>query len=293
MNQNKIAGIGELLWDVLPDAEQLGGAPINFAYHVSALGAEAVAISTIGNDNRGKKAIKELQNRGVSTSYISVLDQFDTGYVTAIVDGKGIATYEFPDEVAWDHLAINPAAQQCAVELKAICFGTLAQRSDFARTTIQRYLGITSEKTIKVYDLNLRQNFYSRSIIESSLRISTVLKLNDDELTFVSSLFLLSGAEHEQLEALRKHFDLDLVILTKGSNGSILIKEDAISRHQGSAAEIVDTIGAGDSFTAAVVTGLLHNKTLDDINEKANNLAAYVCSQPGAMPPVPQHYRFE
>ena len=293
MKQTKIAGIGELLWDVLPDSEQLGGAPINFAYHVSALGAEAVAISTIGNDSRGNIALKELQNRGVNTSYISVLEQFPTGYVTARVDDKGIATYEFPDDVAWDHLAINIAAQQCAAELNAICFGTLAQRSDSARLTIQRYLETTSAKTVKVCDLNLRQNFYSRTTIETSLRLSTVLKLNDDELTFVSSLFLLDGAEHEQLEALRKYFDLELVILTKGSNGSILITEGEISRHQGIATEIVDTIGAGDSFTAAVVTGLLLNKTLDEINEKANRLAAYVCSQSGAMPPVPHHYRYK
>lgn len=293
MNQHKIAGIGELLWDVLPDAEQLGGAPINFAYHVSALGAEAVAISTIGSDNRGEKALKELQNRGVNTSYISVLDQFDTGYVTARVDGKGVATYAFPDDVAWDHLAINPAAQQCAAKLKAICFGTLAQRSESSRSSIQQYLGTTSEKTLKVYDLNLRQNFYNREIIENSLKMCTVLKLNDDELTVISSLFLLTGSEHEQMEALRKHFDLELVILTKGSNGSILIERGEISRHSGLAAEVVDTIGAGDSFTAAVVIGLLSKKTLDEINEKANRLAAYVCSQPGAMPPVPQHYRFE
>ena len=293
MKQIKIAGIGEILWDVLPDAEQLGGAPINFAYHVSALGAEAFAISTIGNDIRGENALKELQKRGVNTSYISVLEQFDTGYVTARVDGKGIATYEFPDDVAWDHLTINPAAQLCAAELQAICFGTLAQRSDSARLTIQNYLGTTSEKTIKVCDLNLRQNFYNRAIIETSLKICTVLKLNDDELTVISSLFLLSGTEHEQMEALRKHFDLQLVILTKGSNGSILIAKDGSSRHQGIATEVVDTIGAGDSFTAAVVTGLLHNKTLDEINDKANRLAAYVCGQPGAMPPVPQRFRWE
>ena len=293
MNQKKIAGIGELLWDVLPDMEQLGGAPINFAYHVSALGAEAVAISTIGSDIRGENALKELQSRGVNTRYISILEQFDTGYVTARVDDKGVATYEFPDDVAWDHLAINPAAQACAAGLEAICFGTLAQRSDAARSAIHRYLGTTSEKTIKVYDLNLRQNFYNRSVIETSLRLSTVLKLNDDELALVSALFRLSGAEHEQMEALRTHFDLELVILTKGSRGSILINGDEISRHQGFAAEVVDTIGAGDSFTAAVVIGLLSNKRLDEINEKANRLAAYVCSQPGAMPPVPQHYRYE
>ena len=293
MKQAKIAGIGELLWDVLPDSEQLGGAPINFAYHVSALGAEAVPISTIGNDSRGKNALKELQSRGVNTSYISVSEQFSTGYVTAKVDEKGIATYDFPDDIAWDHLAINLAAQQCATELKAICFGTLAQRSDPARLTIQRYLQTTSAKTVKVCDLNLRQNFYTRTTIETSLRLSTVLKLNDDELTFVSSLLLLNGAEHEKLEALRKYFDLELIILTKGSKGSILITKDEISRHQGIATEIVDTIGAGDSFTAVVVTGLLLKKTLDEINEKANRLAAYVCSQLGAMPPVPQHYRFE
>lgn len=291
--KNKVAGIGELLWDVLPEAEKLGGAPINFAYHVSALGAEAVAISTIGSDRRGEKAIKELQSRGVNTAYISVSDQFDTGYVTARVDSKGVASYEFPDDVAWDHLAINSAAQQCAAELKAICFGTLAQRSDSARSAIQRYLGTTSEKTIKVYDLNLRQNFYSRDIIETSLKICTVLKLNDDELGLISSLFLLDGSEYEQIEALLTHFDLELAILTKGSNGSVLITREDISRHQGFAAEVVDTIGAGDSFTAAVVTGLLCNKPLAEINEKANRLAAYVCSQPGAMPPVPQHYRFE
>jgi fructokinase len=291
MKQAKIAGIGEILWDVLPDSEQLGGAPINFTYHVSALGAEAVAISTIGKDIRGENALKELQKRGVNTSYISVLEHFDTGFVTARVDGKGIATYEFPDDVAWDHLVINPAAQKCAAELQAICFGTLAQRSDSSRLTIQNYLRNTAGKTLKVYDVNLRQNFYNRAIIETSLKICTVLKLNDDELPVVSSLFMLGGAEHEQMEALQNHFDLELVILTKGSNGSILVAKDDISRHQGIATEVVDTIGAGDSFTAAVVTGLLHNKTLDEINEKANRLAAYVCGQPGAMPPVPEHFR--
>jgi fructokinase len=292
MKQVKIAGIGELLWDVLPDSEQLGGAPINFVYHVSALGAEAVAISTIGNDRRGKNALNELQNRGVDTTYISILEQYQTGYVTARVDNMGVATYDFPDDVAWDHLTINPAAQQCAVELDAICFGTLAQRSDFARSTIQHYLESTSEKTIKVCDLNLRQNFYSRPTIETSLRLSTVLKLNDDELAYVASLFLPDGDEHEQLEALRKDFDLDLVILTKGSHGSIILSEQEISRHQGIATEVVDTIGAGDSFTAAVVTGLLLNRELDEISEQANRLAAYVCSQSGAMPPVPQRYRY-
>lgn len=293
MKQTKIAGIGELLWDVLPDSEQLGGAPVNFAYHVSALGAEAVAISTIGNDGRGKKALEELQKRGVNTSYISVSEQFPTGYVTAHIDDQGIATYEFPDDVAWDHLAINPAAHQCAPELKAICFGTLAQRSESARLTIQRYLDTASADTIKVYDLNLRQQFYSRTTIETSLKLSTVLKLNDEELSLLSALLQITGSETEQLAALRKHFDLELVILTKGDKGSLLITEGEISSHPGIDTEIVDTIGAGDSFTAAVVTGLLLNKTLEEINTKANDLAAYVCSQSGAMPLVPHHYRYE
>ncbi|MBT8360322.1 MAG: carbohydrate kinase, partial [Deltaproteobacteria bacterium] len=221
------------------------------------------------------------------------LEQFPTGYVTARVDDKGIATYEFPDDVAWDHLAINPAAQQCAPELKAICFGTLAQRSDSARLTIQRYLKTTSADAIKVYDLNLRQNFYSRTTIETSLKLATVLKLNDEELSLLSALLQITGSEHEQLATLRRYFDLELVILTKGGDGSILITEREVSRHPGISTDIVDTIGAGDSFTAAVVTGLLLNRTLDEINTKANGLAAYVCSQSGAMPSVPHHYRYE
>lgn len=283
-----IAGIGEVLWDVLQDSEELGGAPINFAYHAGALGAEAYAISCVGDDGRGIAALKELTKRSVSTDYITVLAGATTGYVLAKVDSQGVASYTFPDDVAWDRLVIADTNGTLGQRLSAVCFGSLAQRSPISRKAIVDYLAKLGPNTLKVFDLNIRQNFYSREIIETSLEMADVLKLNDDEIVLLGRMFGLGGDEKKQMSQLVERFSLRLGVLTRGGKGSLLMSPENISDHAGYPAKIVDTIGAGDSFTAATVLGLLKGHSLDQINDHANRVAAYVCSCQGAMPPLPE-----
>jgi fructokinase len=287
-----VAGIGELLWDVLPSEEKLGGAPINFTYHATALGGKGIPISSIGNDSRGRKALDFLAAKQLDTRCISISNQLPTGFVTIELDSAGVAHYHFPDHVAWDHLLINQAAQAATDQLDAVCFGTLAQRSKDSRATIRRYLADLPAATKRVFDLNLRQDFYSRDIIESSLELCSILKLNDDELATLTAMFGLPGNTQEQLHSLLRGHRLELVILTRGADGSILLSEQEQVSHLGTATTVVDTIGAGDSFTAAVVIGLLLQRPLAEINEAASRLAAYVCSQSGAMPDIPEIYGY-
>ena len=288
----KAAGIGELLWDVLADQEKLGGAPVNFAYHFSGLGGEGIAVSTIGADPRGDRALHELERYGVLTKGISRTERFLTGFVEARIDKKGVASYRFPDDVAWDHLEINDFATKATAGLNCVCFGTLAQRGKDARETIHRFLSSCPADTLRIYDINLRQDYYSREIIEQSLKCSNILKLNDDELVLLSRMFNLSGNDLNRLSSLLRRFQLDLVVLTRGDAGSCLLTADNISEHPGVKAEITDTIGAGDSFTAATAYGYLLGEDIDRINRIANQVAAYVCSQPGAMVPVPDHLKY-
>lgn len=291
MEKFVIAGIGEILWDILADTESLGGAPINFAYHTNALGAEGVAISTVGDDKRGAAALRQLEERGVATACVSVVTGAVTGYVQADIDADGVATYTFPDNVAWDAIVINEEARRAAKRLDAVCFGSLAQRSRRSRQAIEGFIGLLDEKVLKVFDLNIRQNFYSQELIEASLKIADVLKLNEDEIIVIKEMFDLKGDDATVLQGLITRFGLGLCVLTRGGHGSLLVSKNGISDHGGYAAEIVDTIGAGDSFTAAAILGLLQQQDLDTINEYANRIAAYVCSQQGAMPPVPEKFR--
>ncbi len=291
MRKFVIAGLGEILWDVLADTEELGGAPVNFAYHTNALGAEGVAISTVGDDERGSLALQQLKARGVATDCVSVVPDAITGYVKADIDAEGVATYTFPDDVAWDAIVINDNARKAAMRLDAVCFGSLAQRCQRSRQAIMGFLGLLDEKVIKVFDLNIRQNFYSKEIIESSLKIADVLKLNDDEIVLIKELFALDGDDKQVLRQLASRFHLILCVLTRGGAGSLLVAGDSVSDHAGYSCGVVDTIGAGDSFTASTILGLLLKKDLDAINDHANRIAAYVCSQQGAMPPVPEKYR--
>ena len=291
MSNFVIAGIGELLWDVLQDAETLGGAPMNFTYHAGALGAKGYPISTIGNDGRGEAALRLLQQRGVSCDHITVLPGGITGYVLAEVDAAGIATYRFPDNVAWDNLFLNDNTLKLADRLNAVCFGSLAQRSLHSRQVIQDFLGRLPAGTLKVFDINIRQNFYSQELLRESMTVADVVKLNEDELQLIASLENLTGDIIAQLRTLITIHNLQLIVLTRGDKGSLLVSSSQVSDNQGCAAKIVDTIGAGDSFTAATVVGLLKGMPLDAINEHANRVAAYVCSQQGAMAPLPVQLR--
>lgn len=291
MDRPLLIGLGELLWDVLPEGEQLGGAPANFSYHAAALGAEGFTVSTVGRDDRGVRALLELAGKGLVTDGIAVSDGWPTGYVEAKLDDQGVASYHFPDNVAWDHLIINDAAQAAAARAAAVCFGSLCQRSADSRRAIKRFLRQVPASALKIFDVNLRQDFYSEEILRFSLDQADVVKLNDDELPVVAGLFLLSGDQEEQLRQLRQMFGLRLAILTRGGKGSLLVTAAGSSEHRGVPTEPVDTIGAGDSFTAAVAVGLLLDLPLAEINGLANKLAAFVCSRTGAMPAIPAEYR--
>jgi len=292
MKKYAIAAIGELLWDVLPTAEVLGGAPVNFAYHVTALGGEGIPISTVGDDLRGARALGELRRRGVETAGISVAEGRSTGYVDISLDTLGVATYSFPAEVAWDHLEVNEFARDLKDRLDAVCFGTLAQRSADSRRAIRDFLDGLRPGTVRICDLNLRQNFYSREMVESSLNRADILKLNNEELPVLAKLLGLGGEKKRLwLKLLLERFGLSMAILTRGRGGSLLLTPAGSSDHPGIATPITDTadtIGAGDAFTAAVTIGYLEKMNLGRINGLANKLAAYVCTQQGAMPDIPE-----
>lgn len=292
MKQYTIAGIGELLWDVLPDGEVIGGAPVNFAYHVSALGAKGIPITTIGGDARGQKALAELQKRGIDIAAIAISDEYPTGYVSVVLDKEGKASYLFPDELAWDHLLINDYAARLNTRLDAICFGSLAQRSERSRQVIYEYLNSLRPETVKVFDINLRQDFYSGQVIENSLAQADILKLSEEELPVLADLLALQESSDTWLQVLIKRYDLAMAILSRGDKGSLLLTPDNYSEHPGIVTQVEDTIGAGDSFTAATIIGYLRGLPLDEINEQANRVAAYVCSQQGGMPHLPEFLIF-
>lgn len=280
-------GLGEILWDVLPDGRKLGGAPANFAYHVNALGGTGLPVSRIGDDDLGRETLAELAAHGVSTEHISIDPDHPTGTVNAAVDANGVATYTFPDNVAWDFLAFDDATMSLADRADAVCFGTLAQRSAPSRTAIRAFLE-AAPNALKVYDINLRQDFHTTERIRKSLELADVLKINDEELAFIAPEFDLPADEREALEELAGRYHLDLAVLTRGGKGSLLLSPDSVSDQSGMPADVVDTIGAGDSFTAALVLGRLNGLSLDRINDYAASVAAEVCGRAGAMPTMPE-----
>lgn len=291
MQPLQLAGIGEILWDVIGNSEVLGGAPVNFAYHASALGAKSYAVSAVGQDSRGDLAIAKLRECGVNSDYIKILPEKMTGFVTAKLDEQGVATYNFPADVAWDHLQVSKSGLTLAKKLDAICFGSLAQRSSSSKTAIYAFLRAAAEKTLKVFDLNIRQQFYTQEIIRSSLELCDVLKLNDEEITLLGEMEQISGDHVSKLQHFVDRYSLKLAVLTRGGNGSLLVSPTQVSEHTGCHTKIVDTIGAGDSFTTATIVGFLSGRELEDINDHANRVAAFVCSQKGAMPLLPTELR--
>lgn len=283
-------GLGEILWDVLPEGRKLGGAPANFAYHVNALGGTGIPVSRIGDDSLGRETMAELTEHDISTDHISIDPAHPTGTVDAAIDSQGVATYTFPDDVAWDFLTFNEPTMTLAPVADAICFGTLAQRSRTSKQAIHTFLK-GAPQALKIYDINLRQEFYSSNRIRTSLALADVLKINDDELKLVADMFCLPSDERAALRTLVSRYDLKLAVLTRGSEGSLILSPNGESDLPGQPTTIIDTIGAGDSFTAAMALAYLHGKSLDEINRYATHVAAYVCGQAGAMPTMPEDFR--
>jgi fructokinase len=279
-----IAGFGEILWDLFPSGKQPGGAPANFTYHAGAMGAEAYPISTVGEDEYGREIISLLKHRGISDNYITMDPHHVTGSVTVNLDADGVPTYVIHENVAWDHIPFKDQISSLASRLDAVCYGSLAQRSETSRDTLTKFLSCLNPGCLKVFDINLRQHYYSHDIIIETMHESDVLKLNDNELTVIADMMTLRGTEKEMLMQLMEKFSLRLIALTKAEKGSILISMDEYSSLAALPIKIADTVGAGDAFTAAMTLGLLKNIPLERIHIQANRLAGFVCSQPGAMP---------
>ena len=280
-------GIGEVLWDLLPTGKQLGGAPANFAYHAQQLGARSSVISAVGKDALGLELLERLRARGLDTSCIAVDEAHPTGTVGVTVDADGVPTYEIHQNVAWDFIPVTPAAEDVAARARIVCYGSLAQRSPVSRETIRR-LFFRPGGMLRIFDINLRQHYHTRGVIAESLSWADVLKLNDQELPVLGGMF---DQPPDPPTVAKKLFNelkmLRVIAVTRGSKGSSLYSREKVSHHDGFLTKIVDTVGAGDAFTAALAMGLLRGDDLDRINADANRLASYVCSQPGAMPPIP------
>jgi fructokinase len=287
LSQPLVVGIGEILWDLLPDGKQMGGAPANFAFHARTLGAASVIVSAVGDDPPGREILAQLGSRGLDASGIATMSSAPTGTVTVALDAGGIPHYTIHEGVAWDVIPWTAGLGDIASRADAVCFGTLAQRSPVSRATIGAFLDATRPDCLRVLDLNLRQSYFSRDIVRGLLGCSTVLKLNDDELGTVAGLLSLPGPETRVLAGLLEAYPLTMIALTKGPTGSRLFGRGVDLGHPGFPVETADTVGAGDAFTAAMVTGMLRHKGWDEIGERANRIAGYVCSRKGAWPELP------
>ncbi len=287
MEKPNIAAIGEILWDLLPTGPTFGGAPANFAHHAAALGGQVAMISAVGNDSLGSKAIDQLQVAGLNTAHVQVIDGKNTGAVDVEIDGAGNATYSFRHDEAWDHLGWNEQLEKLASEVDAVCFGTLAQRGDVTRETIKTFLEKTPSSALKIFDVNLRPPFDDDALIDASLKLTDVLKLNDEELSRLATTHAIDGDEVTQAKRLAEMFQLRLVAVTRGERGGLLVCGDDVSEMDALPVPIEDTVGAGDSFSAALTLGILHGVDLDEINQYACRIAEFVCSQSGATPELP------
>lgn len=284
--KNIIVGLGEILWDLLPGGKVLGGAPANFAYQISQFGFEGYAVSAIGKDALGDEIIESLSSKSLNHKIERV--DFPTGTVQVTLDGKGIPQYEICENVAWDNIPFTPEIEDLARKASTVCFGSLAQRSEVSHKTILRFLELLPEDALKVFDINLRQHFYSKEIIDNSLKHSNILKINDDEVVIVAELYGWNGLKEADIcRKLVEMYHLKLVILTKGTNGSYVITSGEDFFRPTPKVTVADTVGAGDAFTAGFVASLLRGKTIPEAHKTAVEVSAFVCTQHGAMPVLP------
>lgn len=288
-----IAGVGEILWDRFPDGDKFGGAPANFAgsaAQVASDRAQVYVVSGVGQDDLGCEALERLAQRDVDTSCVAQLDQ-PTGTVDVSVGPTGSASYEFASDTAWDNLTWLNEFAELAPQCDAICFGTLGQRSQQSRETFRRFIRETPAECLRIFDINLREPYFNDEVILASLELANVLKLNDEELPVVARLGNLEGSQESLLRQLAARYELNCIALTCGADGAILLRGDELNKAPGRPTEVTDTVGAGDAFTAALAVGLLDEAPLDQINDHATSLAAYVCSQAGGAPAIPAELR--
>ena len=282
---HRVIGIGEVVWDDLPSGRRLGGAPGNVAYHCRTRGAEAAVVTAVGDDELGREALAKLEALGLDTSGVAVLDR-PTGLVDVTLDGSGSASYVIRQPVAWDFIPATDRVLELAGSADAVVFGSLAQREPASRETIRRVLDVAKD-AVKVFDVNIRPPHVDAETVVRSLASADVFKLNDDEIPPVAQMTQLPEGEADFAAAARERFGLRLVAVTRGGEGSALYTADGVHEQPPKQVEVKDTVGAGDSFTSAIVMGLLRGEDLATMHRRAQAVAGYVCTQDGATPDVP------
>ena len=283
-------GLGEILFDVLPTGAQLGGAPANFAYHAGQHGLHSVAVSAIGNDELGEETLRILDEKKMK--YILPRVDYPTGTVQVELDAEGVPTYDIKQGVAWDNIPFTDDIREVAVNCGAVCWGSLAQRSEASRKAIYEFLDHTPADCLKIFDINLRQNFYNKDIICDSLKRCNVLKINDEELVTIGRLFGYPGLDIEnKCWLILGKYNLDMLVLTCGVNGSYVFAPGSMSFQETPKVEVVDTVGAGDSFTGTFCASILHGNNIAEAHRQAVEVSAYVCTQAGAMPEIPEQMK--
>ena len=285
-NKRMIVGLGEALWDVLPEGKKLGGAPANFAYHTGQFGLDTLAVSALGEDRLGDETIAAIEEHGLN--YMMPRVPYPTGTVQVTLDDEGIPAYDIKENVAWDNIPFTDEMKAVAQNCRAVCFGSLAQRNVVSRETIKKFLSATPDDCMKIFDINLRQNFYTKEVIDDSLHLCNVLKINDEELVVIGRMFGYPGLDmQDKCWLLLGKYNLDILVLTCGVNGSYVFTPGSMSFYETPKVEVADTVGAGDSFTGTFCACILKGKSVADAHRIAVDASAFVCTQKGAMPKLP------
>ena len=292
MNHTTVVGMGEALWDMLPEGKKIGGAPANFAYHVSQFGLDSYVVSAVGEDELGTEILANFREKKLGCRIERV--PYPTGTVQVQLDGNGVPCYDIREGVAWDNIPFTLALESLARQTCAVCFGSLAQRSVVSCETINRFLDVMPDGPgrYKIFDINLRQGFYTKEILCNSMRKCNILKINDEELVTVSRMFGYPGIDlQDKCWILLAKYNLKMLILTCGVNGSYVFTPGEVSFVETPKVEVADTVGAGDSFTAAFVASILKGLPIPDAHKIAVETSAFVCTQNGAMPALPDRLK--
>lgn len=293
MSNKVIVGMGKALWDILPEGKKIGGAPANFAYHVSQFGLESCVVSAVGNDDLGREILDSFKEKKLQCLIEKV--PYPTGTVQVEVDGAGVPQYRIKENVAWDNIPFTGKLEALACRTCAVCFGSLAQRSAVSRETIRRFIDAMpkSKDTLIVFDANLRQEFFSKDILDQSMKRCNILKINDEELVIISRLLNISETGfQDRCETLLRRYGLKLLILTCGAKGSFVFTPAGTMFFDTPKVEVADTVGAGDSFTATFIAGLLKGVPVAEAHQRAVEVSAFVCTKQGAMPALPEKYMY-
>ena len=284
-----IVGLGEVLWDVLPEGKKLGSAPANFAFHAGQFGMDSLAISAVGNDALGDETLAELTKKNLN--HVIPRVDYPTGTVQVELDADGVPTYDIKTNVAWDNVPFTKEIEAIAKDCRCVCFGSLAQRSEVTRSTIHKFIKAMPKGSLKIFDINLRQNFYDKDILQSSIKACNILKINDEELVQLGRLYGYPGLDiSNKCWLLLGKYNLDMLVLTCGVNGSYVFTPGCMSFQETPKVEVTDTVGAGDSFTGTFASAILNGLPVPEAHKLAVEVSAYVCTQQGAMPRLPHKF---